>query len=169
MKSWSKLSLGTQFLISALIVSCAVLTPTILLQTQPVGNLGYSRQSEVVMDAVTTSTIGNAIFTGDFRNIVCDIDAVSTTATLKFAGSIAEIPPVPTSTKSVTNSFEDIQVVDKEDGSVIDGDTGVSIAGTDHRMVVLNSDLLSWVVPYTSSFTTSTGGLTVLCRVGDNE
>jgi hypothetical protein len=137
-----------------------------------ISTLGAGSYSVInVFDNIATSTTGNALFSNDYRNVVCYIVADSTTATIKFAGSISESAPDPTLAQSTTNTFDNIQIVDKQNGVSIDGDTGISFTGTDdQRMVVLNSDLLSWVIPYTSSFTTTTGnGIYMDCLLGNNQ
>lgn len=48
--------------------------------------------------------------------------------------------------QSSTNRWDYIEIIDLEDGAAIDGDTGVSLAGTDdHRMFEINVNGLEWI------------------------
>lgn len=157
-------------IILVVVVSFLVsLGATYLLLKQKPNALG-SRQFQPVMtllDGVTTSTAGTCIMTKDYRNIVFAVDTVTATATIKFAGSIMETAPDLSSAKSTTNQYDYVEVVDLEDGATIDGDTGLSVIGAaENRQLEMNTNLLSWVCPIVSSYTTGT--IYVKAVAGDN-
>ena len=125
--------------------------------------LGGGRQFTPVMtvlDDVVTTTVGTVFYAKDFRNAVYSLDTSgSTIATVKFVGSIQddcgaldfEAP------QSSSNQYDYIEVVDLEDETSIDGDTGVSLTGTDdNRMFELNINMLSCIAPVVTSWTAGT-------------
>jgi len=137
---------------------------------QASGMMGSSRTQSLlypVLDNVATSTQGVKMDVLDYETVVCSVDWDQTaTATLKFVGSLAEEAPNFTALASSTNQFDYLQVVDLEDGSPIDGDTGISVAGgTDHRMVEFNTNGLNWA---TVLLDRTTGTTTVKCRAYNN-
>jgi len=68
------------------------------------------------------------------------------TITVKVQGSSEETPPDFHKAKSSTNEWDYIQLVDLEDGSTHDGDTGITFADSnDLRKFAVNDDGLFWV------------------------
>lgn len=70
--------------------------------------------------------------------------------TLKFAGAIsdgatANAGPDFTAAQSVTNMYDFLEVIDLEDGTAIDGDTGFAKVGADdYRIFTINVDGIKW-------------------------
>lgn len=95
----------------------------------------------------TEHDIGKNIFCADFRHIKLEIGTSNNAnLTFKVVGSDSEDCPDFSAAKSVSNNWEYIGVIDREDGSPIDGDTGISFAGTDdYRQLTVNADGLRWV------------------------
>lgn len=89
--------------------------------------------------------------------------ATSASLTVKFQGSVSDTAPTFSSAQSATNHWDYVDVIDLEDGASIDGDTGVSPAGTDDfRLFQLNNDGLKWLC---ATITTRTAGsLTLKAR-----
>lgn len=102
-----------------------------------------------LLDAAAAANAYKWIAVEDFRNIIFSVatDGGGDAAlTIKFIGSISEIPPVPTSAQSVTNMFDYVQVKDYEDAAAIDGETGISVAtADDYRIVEANVNGLKWI------------------------
>jgi len=121
-----------------------------------------------VYDSVSSTSTPRFILNKSYRHLVCEINTVSATATIKFVGTITDTVPSTTIARSVTNSYEYIESYDKQNGVSIDGDTGYVMTGdTDTRMFVLNSDLMAWAAPVITSYTTGT--IDVKCSAGDNQ
>ncbi len=103
-----------------------------------------------IMGAKTTTGIGNWMMVQDYRHITAYIDlASSANLTIKCVGSISNDAPNPLNAQSASNAYDFIEMIDLQSGSDIDGDTGVSSAGTDdHRVFNVNVDGLKWVTFY---------------------
>lgn len=132
------------------------------------GNITNQRLLFPILDNVATSTSGVRVNVGDYRNIICavDFDAVAT-MTVKFAGSLADEAPDFTSSASSSNQFDYVEVIDLEDGSAVDGDTGISVDNTtDHRMFEINTNRLNWFTSVVTSWTAGT--TTVKCMATNN-
>lgn len=117
------------------------------------------------MDAKDDAGAGNAILVDDFRHCVIAVHtANSANGTLKFAGSIAEDAPNFAAAQSAANSYDFIEVKDLEDGSAIDGDTGIAPAGTDdHRLFEANINGIRWLNARITAI--SAGDFTVTVRL----
>lgn len=124
--------------------------------------------SQILIYEATGTTTGNAFLVKDLRHVVFAVDTEpNTTTTVQFVGTILNTVPDPTATQSATNQWDYIQVVDLEDGSSLDGDTGfVLVAGEDHKMLEANVNLLTWIVPI---ITTQDSGTTTVQIVGAND
>lgn len=115
----------------------------------------------------TMHDIGRNIYCRDFRHAVISVNtASSANLTLKFVGSLGDSIANPhtcpdfSATQSKDNSWDYIQVIDLEDGSAIDGDTGISPAGTDdHRQFEANINGIDWINAIITAWTA--GNVTV--------
>lgn len=87
------------------------------------------------------------------RHLIVAIDTEnSANCTIRFKGSIQDTPPDFSSAQAVDNQWEYLQLKDLMDGSSIDGDTGLALAGTDaHRMFEINTNGIKYVVAEVSS------------------
>lgn len=101
-----------------------------------------------ILDAKAATGEGVAIDVSDFRHLVVEFitDGGGDAAlTVKFAGSIEDTMPSFDSAQALANMFDYIEVVDMQNGSAIDGDTGVSVAtADDYRIFAVNCDGLKW-------------------------
>ena len=99
----------------------------------------------------------------DFRNSIFSLatDGGGTASfTVQFQGSVSETAPDFSAAQSVTNHWDYIEVVDMEDGTVIDGDTGVAVAvADDYRLFEANVNGLRWVNAIITTYVA--GGITV--------
>jgi len=109
-----------------------------------------------IFDAEDTKDAVLAIPCGDFRHAIFYLatdGGDDANFTVKFQGSIGkgidanmDVAPDFSAAQSVTNMWDYIEVVDLEDGSMIDGDTGVSSAGgDDYRMFEANINGLQYI------------------------
>jgi len=129
------------------------------------GNDGYFCKN---VGIVLVEDYDTAIFTIDTDG------GGDTTATFKFVGSNQEDAPDfaawdgTNPAQADDNQFDFIQVVDLEDGSEIDGDTGFTItASDDHRQFEANINALRWVGILPTSGA-ATGEVTVTLRRFNN-
>lgn len=122
---------------------------------------------------MTMHDIGRDIDVSDFRHCILSLDgASSANMTVKFVGSIGksyteadrDTKPDFSASQANTNQWDYIQVIDLEDGSPIDGDTGIAQAGTsDHRVFEMNINGLKWINAIVTSW--SAGNVTLRCRL----
>jgi hypothetical protein len=105
---------------------------------------------------------GKVIYVADYRHSVIHLTFSSTpTMTAKIQGSISESAPDFNAAQSTTNLWDYIESIDLEDGSAIDGDTGLACTGTaDNRTLEINVNGLCWVTVNITS-TTAAGNLGV--------
>ena len=103
----------------------------------------------------TYQLYGKIMNVSDFQNVIISIDTInSANFTVKFQGSIAEIAPDFLKTQATTNSWDYIEIIDLQNGSAIDGDTGIAPAGSDdHRIFEFNINGLKWVTANLTSWT----------------
>lgn len=121
-----------------------------------------------ILDAAAATGVGKTIYVGDFRHAVITVNtASSANLTVKFQGAISEAAPDFTAAQSPSNAWDYVEVKDLEDGSAIDGDTGIAPAGTDdQRLFEVNINALQW---FTANVTArSAGSVTVKVRVFEN-
>lgn len=104
---------------------------------------------------------GNALLVIDCEHIVLALDTSdSANLVIHFQGSMSETEPTWADAQAVDNQWDYVQVKDLEDGSAVDGDTGITLSGTDdHRMFEVNTNGLRWLNAIVSSY--SAGKLTV--------
>ena len=105
-----------------------------------------------IMSAKGATGAGNAILCDDFRHAIFTFatDGGGDAAlTVKFQGAISDVSnaaPAFGSAASVTNMWDYIEVIDLEDGTAIDGDTGVAVASADdYRMLEANINGLRYL------------------------
>lgn len=119
----------------------------------------------------TMHDIGNSIFCQDFRNAILsfDTDGGSDAAmTVKLQGSLQESAPDFSAAQSTTNQWDYITMIDLEDQSSIDGDTGFAVAtADDHKQFEANINGMNWINCIISGWTE--GEITVKVRLYNNE
>lgn len=129
-----------------------------------------SRQTQkyTILDAASSMGSGKSILVDDFKHIELSLNTSgSAQGTIKVAGSMAEDAPDFDSAQSPDNPFDYVEIVDLKDGSLIDGDTGITLSGTDdNRLLQVNTDGLRWVTVKITSYTA--GDWTVKGRLYSN-
>jgi len=120
-----------------------------------------------IMLAKASLGIGSAKMVEDFKTVIMQLSGATTpTATIKFQVSYADEMPDFSAAQSVTNPWDYIEVVDLQDGTVIDGDTGISFSGSaDFRQVELNTNGARWVNAVITAYTA--GDYTVKMKAYD--
>jgi len=84
----------------------------------------------------------DATLAGDgLKNLYFQVNGTNTSAmTILIRGSYEEVAPDFAAASSPTNIYDNMAVVDLEDGAVIDGDTGIVLAANDNRNFTLNAE-----------------------------
>lgn len=122
---------------------------------------GRLTTSEITL--FTTSTNSNysdvaVTNVGSFRHIEATVAATSASGTLQFACSNQATAPDFSGSQSDTNRWDYVQVVDKEDGATIDGDTGITLNNTtDVRQFEINDNYSTWCTALLSGNTSPAG------------
>lgn len=100
-----------------------------------------------ILAAKAATGIGNNIFVSDFRNCVVSIATASNASlTVKCQGAIGSTCPDFSSSQSATNMWDYVQMVDLQNGTPINGDTGFVVTGTDDfRQFEVNINSLDWM------------------------
>lgn len=135
-----------------------------------------SRQNEyyVILNAKGATGAGIAIPCGDFRHAIFHFvtdGGADAALTVKFQGSLGkgidtnmDVAPDFGASQSVTNMWDYIEVIDYEDGSAIDGDTGVAVAtADDDRLLEANINGLQYISARVTARTQ--GEVTVVVRL----
>jgi len=109
-----------------------------------------SRQVQLnvpILTAKATTGIGTPQFVSDFRNCVISFATASSgNLTVKVQAAIGATCPDFSSAQSATNMWDYVQVVDLNTGVPIDGDTGISVSGTDDfRQFEVNINAVDWL------------------------
>jgi len=134
--------------------------------------LGYR---ENTLETTVTSSVGavtgwgTAVSVVYYRNLGISIGATGATSTVKLACSLSDTEPTWSSAQSATNMWDYVQMIDTENGTSIDGDTGVSwVNSTDVRLFEANSNNFRWCNVNISGTTGNTGTTTVKFKPADN-
>jgi len=120
------------------------------------------------MSAKATTGVGNTIPCSDFRNAIVTIaSASSASLTIKCQGAMGNSAPTFSSASSASNPWDYVQMIDLQDGSAINGDTGIVFSGTDDvRQFEVNTNALDYL--NFSITARSAGSVTVTVVVTDN-
>ena len=123
--------------------------------------------NQPILNAVAATGVGAAMNVKDKRHVIIELSTAAVgsgdSVTVKFAASNSEACPNFAASQSSSNIWDYIQVIDLEDGSPIDGDTGITIAdANDVRRVEIQSNGANWinveVVSVTGTLTVSASG-----------
>lgn len=105
----------------------------------------------------------------DFRNAVLSVlTSATATTTLKVAGSNTPDSPNFGATVSASNLYTFLQAINLEDGSSVDGNTGIVVAGTDiSRQYEVNINAMKYLTVFPITWTQ--GAITVKLLLTSNE
>ena len=125
-------------------------------------------RERLVMDAVTAVTTGTAFNVADFQNTIFTVATApnGASSTLKFVCSMSESAPDFTVAPTVSNRWDYVEVMDLDDGTVVDGNAGlVFVNSTTVRHLKINSNLARWC---TASLPAYTAGTTTVYMLNGN-
>lgn len=123
----------------------------------------------------TASSVSAGIPVSDFKHCILSITG-SSAADLKvyIKGAIkrddTQAAPnfnIRSSARSRTDHWDFMEVIDLEDGTVIDGDDGVSLSGNIVRLIEVNINSLDWLAVEATAITAGT--VTVVGAFTTNE
>lgn len=111
----------------------------------------------VFLNSVTSAATGTYFGVGDWKTVVMRFHASGTAnGTIQFQQSSAPTPPDFSAASSATNSWDYGQVIDLEDGSAIDGDTGIALTADDNRNLEFNFNNMKWVNAVITTYSAGT-------------
>lgn len=115
-----------------------------------------------ILPAATANGASQAIMVKDENQCVFSLHTTgSTTATVNFVVGYGDVAPDFSAASTKTNDWHYASVVPVEDGTPIDGSTGVTTTTTDiNAAYLLNVDIASWVGVVVSGY--SAGVIDVL-------
>lgn len=118
-----------------------------------------------ILDAVVADGEGNPQQVDDFDFVGLQLSSASNAnMVVKIQGSLSDDVPDFGAAQSVTNHWDYVDVIDLEDGASIDGDTGITLSGTDDfRNLELNVTGMKWINAIVSSW--SAGALTLKAKL----
>jgi len=127
-----------------------------------------SRQTQAlqtIFSAKAATGTGATINVEQYRHVVLEMaTATSANLTIKFQGSISDTAPDFSAAQTAANMWDYVEVKDLQDGSAIDGDTGIAPAGTDDfRLLEMNINGLKWVCATVTA--RSAGSVTLKAKV----
>ncbi len=125
--------------------------------------------TQTIMSAKTDTGQSVTPLVENFKTVVFTVTGAGTTptSTIKFFASDNEVPPDSTASQTASNAWDYVQVVDLQSGTAINGDTGISFAGTgDVRRFELNLNGARWCGAVITAI--SGGNVTVLMRAFAN-
>ena len=107
----------------------------------------FMDQEYKIFDAATSTSTGNTMLAIDRQHVILTLSSASNANfTIKIQGSNSLEKPDFSAARTVNNRWEYIQIKDLQNAASIDGDTGVSFAGTDDvRMFEVNTNRLKWI------------------------
>src|SRR3990167_1628559 len=113
-------------------------------------------QRYTAIAAATGTTLSAAYNVSEFRNVVISVGVTGPVNHKIFVkGAIGDGAPNFNASRSRTNQWEYIDIVDLEDGASIDGDTGVNFTTTDVRMFEVNDNVLDWIAIHETAIVTA--------------
>lgn len=110
----------------------------------------------VLLNAVTATAVCTALNVSDFRTITVAV-AASNSPNLKlfFQGAVGATAPNFATTRSATNIWDYIEVIDLQDGTAIDGDTGITLTSGGYigiRLFEVNTNGIDWLSVNATAF-----------------
>src|SRR3990167_2500956 len=113
-------------------------------------------QRYTAITAATGTTLSAAFNVSEFRNIVVSVGTTGPINHKIFVkGAIGTSAPNFNASRSRTNQWDYIEIVDLQDGTAIDGDTGVNFTTSDVRMFEINDNVLEWIAIHETAIVTA--------------
>jgi hypothetical protein len=122
-----------------------------------------------ILDAKAATGTGITVLVEDFKNIgLTFATASSANLTIKIQQSDSDTSPDFSAAQSSTNQWDYVDIIDNQNGSSIDGDTGISVAGTDDvRQFEINNNGAKWLSATVTA--RSAGSVTLTCNLRNNQ
>ena len=116
--------------------------------------MNNTQEELIIFSAKGATGTGDAQLVENFRHVMLTLaSASSANFTIKFQISNSPTKPDFSAARSVSNRWEYVSVKDLQSAAAIDGDTGVSFAGTDDvRMFEVNTNGQRWVCATITTF-----------------
>ena len=116
------------------------------------------------LNVAVANGIGTTINVEEYNNIAIQLGIpTGSTLVVKAMASNSEEAPNFAAAQSLDNHFDYIQLIDLEDGSTIDGDTGIPVtASLEFRNLVVNTANIKWINFVVSGFTAGSATVKVL-------
>ena len=126
-------------------------------------------QRYTVITAASATQLTAALNVSEFRNVVITVGMTGPVNQKIFVkGAIGGSPPNFAASRSRTNQWDYVEVVDLQDGTAIDGDTGIQFTTTDVRFFEVNENVMDWIALNVTAVVTA--GLTnAQVALGTNE
>lgn len=124
---------------------------------------------KTILSAKAATGTGTAMNVEDFRHAVLALVGAGTSVlTVKIQGSIQKERPDFSAAQSATNQWDYVQIIDLEDASAIDGDSGVALAADEAgRQFEVNTNGLVWLCATVTAYTS--GNVTILATAFGNK
>lgn len=120
-------------------------------------------QERTMLNAVAATSTGSAFNVADFVHIGTTVSSISASGTLKFACSMSETAPTFSNSQTSTNRYDYVEIVDLQNGSTIDGDTGIVMTNSsDVRQFEINTNNMRWCTAVLSPWTAGTTSVFML-------
>jgi len=120
-------------------------------------SLAHTIPYDIASQTPTVNTIIGRWFVDGFRNITTELFPAGTVSmSLKFAKSNQVAEPDFNTASSATNQWSFCDVIDLNDGSSIDGTTGVALSATTTRTFEWNNNESKWVAILCTAYATGT-------------
>ena len=120
-----------------------------------------------IFSAKAATGTGNKVLVSDYRHVMATLSSdTHATFTIKFQMSDSVTAPDFASAQSPTNLWDYVEVKDLQDGSAIDGDTGVAFTDDDVRRFEVNTNGQRWLC---ATITNYTDGNIYLTATGFND
>ena len=132
-------------------------------------------KDETVLDAQKLTGAGTSILVSSCQTLVLWVGTAGMgagdTVTIKVQGSLQDSAPTFGSAQSVSNAWDYVQMVDLEDGSNVDGDTGITFSDSnDVRQFEINTNGLRHLTcNITANSDTSNVAVTAKVSMYNNE
>ena len=119
---------------------------------------GIYRKPAAIFTAKAATGIGNTIPVHELGNVIFQLGgALNSSLTVKFQGSVSDAAPDFSAAQSPTNHWDYIDVIDLQNDTSIDGDTGVALnnatEAANTNMYRIASPFMRWVNCEVTSYT----------------
>lgn len=113
-----------------------------------------TQDPRTILSAKAATGIGTPMHVSDFDHVMLSLNTTgNATATVKFQVSYQKEMPNFAAAQSPTNQWDYVRVMDLEDGSAIDGDTGIALVADDNRIFEADVNGANWICGVVTAYT----------------